>query len=275
MIRQIRIPLDHSHLIGVLHTPNVSKKIVCIFMHGYGSFKDESGYLYSIIAKELDGVDSVLFDYYGCGDSPGEFVDLTIDDMLDNAKKVIEFVRCFYPTYRMVLITKGISTVLAFEITRNYKIDGLICIGELQDITFPKDGLNHRLMQQWEKEGSIYLEDLLTHTQVLDKAKISAWLETLGAWDTNLLSEKINYKLIDDLNQYRLRYDELKSPSARTLWFISDDQYKRKDPHVQWIVLNRGHNRDPFRCPQIVQTMVKHIHDWLDLYKLNAGFIES
>lgn len=261
MIRQILIPFNEASLVGVLHTHTHTKKIVCLFMHGYGSFKEESGYLYSIIARRLEGVDCVLFDYYGCGDSPGDIREVTIETMTHNARVMIEYVRSFFPTYRLILIAKGISIPIALQLSKENSLNELICIGDLDNLSFPKHTLTNELLWEWEKNGEMNLRYMLNQIGTEERLQVSKWLDTLGAWDVNLLSEYINYKVISTLENIT-PHISIPYPQ-RALWFVSNNKWIKEDICTKWVVLNRGNEKQPFRCPEIIEKMALEILNWL------------
>ena len=64
-----------------------------IFCHGFGGTKD--GPLFELICDSLQahGIASIRFDFNGHGQSEGEFKDMTVPNEIEDAKKVVEYVR--------------------------------------------------------------------------------------------------------------------------------------------------------------------------------------
>ena len=64
-----------------------------VFCHGFGGSKE--GPLFEITADTLaaHGIASIRFDFNGHGESEGEFQEMTVPNEIEDAKKVIEYVR--------------------------------------------------------------------------------------------------------------------------------------------------------------------------------------
>ena len=64
-----------------------------IFCHGFSGTKD--GPLFELVADTLQahGIASIRFDFNGHGESEGEFKDMTVPNEIEDAKKVVEYVR--------------------------------------------------------------------------------------------------------------------------------------------------------------------------------------
>jgi len=64
-----------------------------VFCHGFSGRKE--GPLFELVADTLQahGIASIRFDFNGHGESEGEFVDMTVPNEIEDAKKVVEYVR--------------------------------------------------------------------------------------------------------------------------------------------------------------------------------------
>lgn len=93
-LRYFTVEGDHGKLSAVLQTPDNKKEypLVMIF-HGFNADK-EMPLLRDVADKlEANGIASVRFDFNGHGKSDGEFVDMTIPNELEDARKVYEYVQ--------------------------------------------------------------------------------------------------------------------------------------------------------------------------------------
>ncbi len=81
-------------LAGVLHTPQKKTDRAIIMAHGFGVDRDEYGEFVSA-AKEFcgNGFAVLRFDFGGCGESEGKFVDMTIYKEVEDLKSAIKFIR--------------------------------------------------------------------------------------------------------------------------------------------------------------------------------------
>jgi alpha/beta superfamily hydrolase len=81
-------------LVGILENPTgKTTSPVVIICHGHSSNKDRSHYIN--IAKSLNqkGIASFRFDFYGHGESEGEFANATPSEVMDDVLQAIRFMR--------------------------------------------------------------------------------------------------------------------------------------------------------------------------------------
>ena len=86
----------HGRLKALIQKPERQQGEKCpmvIFCHGFSGTKD--GPLFELVADTLQahGIASIRFDFNGHGESEGEFKDMTVPNEIEDAKKVVEYVR--------------------------------------------------------------------------------------------------------------------------------------------------------------------------------------
>ena len=86
----------HGRLKALIQKPELKQGEKCpmvIFCHGFSGTKD--GPLFELVADTLQahGIASIRFDFNGHGESEGEFKDMTVPNEIEDAKKVVEYVR--------------------------------------------------------------------------------------------------------------------------------------------------------------------------------------
>ncbi len=93
-----RISIDghHGKLQAIVQKPELKEGQQCpmvVFCHGFGGRKD--GPLFELISDTLQahGIASIRFDFNGHGESEGEFKDMTVPNEIEDAKKIVEYVR--------------------------------------------------------------------------------------------------------------------------------------------------------------------------------------
>ena len=93
-----RISIDghHGKLQAILVKPELQAGQQCpmvVFCHGFSGRKD--GPLFELICDTLQahGIASIRFDFNGHGESEGEFKDMTVPNEIEDAKKVVAYVR--------------------------------------------------------------------------------------------------------------------------------------------------------------------------------------
>ena len=96
--QSLMIDGDHGKLAALLQIPNSveesgSKCPVVIICHGFMGSKDYS--LLENLANDLEaaGIASIRFDFNGHGKSEGRFQDMTALNEIEDAKKVLQFVK--------------------------------------------------------------------------------------------------------------------------------------------------------------------------------------
>ncbi|KAB2337593.1 alpha/beta hydrolase [Cytobacillus depressus] len=86
---------NNKTLVGMLHVPesNSSGPMV-VFAHGFLGIKSAPHRIFIKMARQLanHGIASLRFDYFGSGDSEGEFVDATISSEVADLGDVLNFV---------------------------------------------------------------------------------------------------------------------------------------------------------------------------------------
>ena len=83
---------DHGKLSAVLKKPKNSKTYpLVIIMHGFNANKEM--YLLTELSRQLNeqGIATLLFDFNGHGQSEGSFLDMTIPNELEDARKIYEY----------------------------------------------------------------------------------------------------------------------------------------------------------------------------------------
>ena len=93
---RVSIDGDHGKLLALIQKPELQAGEKCpmvVFCHGFSGTKD--GPLFELICDTLQahGIASIRFDFNGHGQSEGEFKDMTVPNEIEDAKKVIEYVR--------------------------------------------------------------------------------------------------------------------------------------------------------------------------------------
>lgn len=78
---------------GLFSTPDNGKyKTVVVFLHGYTGHKNETSFLFKQLSARFveEGMATLRYDYYGSGDSDGEFHNQTFTTARNDAKAAID-----------------------------------------------------------------------------------------------------------------------------------------------------------------------------------------
>lgn len=82
-----------QRLCGIFEIPSPDSKEIIIFFHGNGSNKDSKSSSEFRIKLEQEGFNTFRFDFNGCGESDGEFIDQTLTSTTADAECALEFVK--------------------------------------------------------------------------------------------------------------------------------------------------------------------------------------
>jgi len=83
-----------QQLVGMLHLPEGRARVpAALLLHGFGGTKSESHRMFVKLSRALAerGIASLRFDYRGCGDSAGNFEDLTIRSQVLDANEALRY----------------------------------------------------------------------------------------------------------------------------------------------------------------------------------------
>ena len=113
---RVTIDGDHGKLQAVIQKPDLTPGQQCpmvVFCHGFGGTKE--GPLFELITDSLQkhGIASIRFDFNGHGESEGKFEEMTVPNEINDAKKVIEYVRDLRYVSKIALVGHSQGGVVA------------------------------------------------------------------------------------------------------------------------------------------------------------------
>ena len=113
---RVTIDGDHGKLQAVIQKPDLKPGQQCpmvVFCHGFGGTKE--GPLFELITDSLQkhGIASIRFDFNGHGESEGKFEDMTVPNEINDAKKVVEYVRDLRYVSKIALVGHSQGGVVA------------------------------------------------------------------------------------------------------------------------------------------------------------------
>lgn len=258
-IRQIKIPYNNSYLFGVLHSTTVPENnTITIYFHSYGTYKEETSYLFSTLAKRMYFVDSLLFDYYGCGDSPGVFEEVTLTTIKQNVQAVLSFVNYLYPSYKVLVVAKGISIPILNELSCDYNLSGMIIIGDIKNFKFPQVELSQEILNIWRTDGKIEFGYLLNRVNIEDRNQILNWEERVGYL---YRSESISYEMINQLNGQNqiIDFDKISIP---ILHFCEKTEISKSNGY-SFVLIEKEKEDSRYISPESIDEIVINSLKWI------------
>lgn len=108
MKKYTEIELHNQTLRGYHHQSNNHK--VVVMLHGFTGNKSEAKLLFANLSNRLEeqGFDSIRMDFFGHGESDGQFKDMTLNGLNMQVQAIIEYARSFnYDEYYLLGFSMG------------------------------------------------------------------------------------------------------------------------------------------------------------------------
>lgn len=210
MIKQFNIKTCMGNISALTFEPEITNNVGVLFMHGFGHHKCETASLFTKIAKKLyeNNVCSLLFDFYGFGDSDGVTETVTFDTMLENAKIAFEFLKKMVS--KVYLVSCGISATISCYFFDDIKM--IIAISPRFD-PFPS----------LEKLHLINTDSIIEISDYLDNITFVNYLRSLGADSGNMGGYKMSRLFIESFLNKKPSYEILQHSNQMLLIHAEND----------------------------------------------------
>ena len=115
-------------LAGIKEASEMHSGKCAVLVHGFAYYKEEAG-LFTGLAPLLArlGYHTYYFDFSGCGESEGDFVDATPSKLMDDLKKMIEFAQYDSEATETLIVTQSFAGPLTIAL--NPKADMMVMMG--------------------------------------------------------------------------------------------------------------------------------------------------
>ncbi len=147
-------------LVGMLHSIAHAADRAVILCHGLGGNKVEGNRIFVETGRALTavGYDVLRFDFYGSGDSEGEFADTTVAHNVENCKSAIHFMRdAGYK--KLGLLGLSLGAAAAIITASHEQVEALITFSAVVDVhalfesKAPASLARNPEVSQYEHEG--------------------------------------------------------------------------------------------------------------------------
>lgn len=96
-VLQVEVPSRHGYILrGILNIADETKKTAFVLnLHGFSGSRSGYKYAHTHMARMLaqNGISSARFDFYGCGESDGEFEDMTFTSTLEDTEDLYNWLK--------------------------------------------------------------------------------------------------------------------------------------------------------------------------------------
>lgn len=112
---------EHYIIRGLLETKDNNQDLA-VLLHGFTGHKNENGFLLKNLSNILcaNNISSLRFDYYGSGDSDGEFLNQSYRTVLNDAKAILEYAYRLNNNKPVILIGFSMGGSLAARLSSIY-----------------------------------------------------------------------------------------------------------------------------------------------------------
>ncbi len=212
---------DHGKLAGVLNAPKHKKTYpLVLILHGFNANKEM--YLLTELSQQLNarGMGTLLFDFNGHGQSEGDFLDMTVLNELEDARRIYAYARTL-PQVRSISMAGHsmggiVVSMLAAELGAD-KIKTIVLMapaGELPDdtskgnlfgVTYdPKHVPGYITLGNGLKVGGAFLETT-QHLPIYEKsARYTGPVLIVHSKDDQLVPYKYGERFVPLYQQVRL-----------------------------------------------------------------------
>ncbi|MCM8784720.1 MAG: alpha/beta hydrolase [Candidatus Omnitrophica bacterium] len=163
MEKQVVFDGSKGKLFGVIHIAERNTSPGVILFHGFTGNKSESHFLFTKLARRLckEGISVLRFDFYGSGDSEGDFEEMTLETEMEDGEKALQFLRTFNFIDKQKIGICGLSmgaVTATYVCSKFQEIKGL-CLWS--PLAFPKiikkKILIKKIKEKIEKYGKCYI----------------------------------------------------------------------------------------------------------------------
>jgi esterase/lipase len=166
MEKQVVFEGSKGKLFGVLHISERGKSPGIILFHGFTGNKCESHFIFTKLARKLskDGFSVLRFDFYGSGDSEGNFEEMTLLTEMKDGEKALEFLKTFDFIEKEKIGICGLSmgAVTATYVAYKFREVKALCLWS--PLAFPKiikkKILTKKIREKIEKYGRCYISGM-------------------------------------------------------------------------------------------------------------------
>lgn len=101
-----------------------------IMSHGFTGHRIGPGYLFVFLARKLAtiGVNVLSFDFCGCGESEGEFCDMTVEGLSEDLKNSVNFIKTNYSPEKIMLLGHSFGGMISAIMAKELDAHGVILL---------------------------------------------------------------------------------------------------------------------------------------------------
>lgn len=163
MEKQIIFDGSKGKLFGVIHFSEKEKSPGVILFHGFTGNKCESHFLFTKFARRLckEGISVLRFDFYGSGDSEGNFYEMTLESEMEDGVKAVEFMKSIERIDKEKIGVVGLSMGAVIGTFVSFKFPEIKAVALWSPLAFPKiikkKILTKKLKEKILNNGKVYI----------------------------------------------------------------------------------------------------------------------
>lgn len=129
MIKHVELKRNNGEVIRGYLTDHEKSKLIVIMFHGFTGNKTEHAGHFRNFSRVLlkNKISSIRFDFYGNGESDGEFKDFTFDTLIDDSEQIIQYAKTNFSNKSIVLLGYSMGgAVTAMMAVKHPEIENII-----------------------------------------------------------------------------------------------------------------------------------------------------
>ncbi len=146
-----------GRLAGVFHFPPQTPKAVFITCHGFLSAKGSHAKVAQMLAEK--GFAALRFDFYGCGESGGDFENVTVSRFVADLEGAMDYVKVRVKMDKLIVYGSSLGGMVALlGAAKRKDIRALVLRAPLSDFSGLWKGMAGNRMGEWERKGFLDME---------------------------------------------------------------------------------------------------------------------
>lgn len=235
--------------------------------HGLVQDKCESWFLFSKIAQAAVDIDFSVFrfDFRGHGDSTGDLINITTNDLYQDLVFVIEYIRKTYHPKNLILLGMGYACNLVCKVANEMNLDKVIMINPSAKPIFNyKEALTGEAKKELEENHYLAMNAAKIDYSCLEKIHYS------GSIHWNICGVRIGFDLIQEMSKVQLR--DIINDGSKLQWYaVISNEKKQEEEFFQNLLQTNQSGQleiikgDPlFTHPKLQTKVVAIVKGWLE-----------
>lgn len=219
-----------------------------IFSHGFTGHRIGPGYLFVYLARKLasTGINVLSFDFCGCGESDGQFCDMTIEGLSKDLERSVNFIKNNFEPEKIILLGHSFGGMISAIMANKLNAHGVILLAPVADIEKHVLGYTDIFTGESRGDGTYAIGSFKLKMDFLESFKKATPVETFCKEFSN------PSMLIQGDNDQTITKDES---------FLYIDEAQKNNKEIRYIVIKNGDHS--FSDVDQREFLISTINSWI------------